>query len=1134
MESLQNRVKYGTFSDMRLSFSGAVFALLLAFVPPDVSAQGTYSKIEASFNITSLATDPFDYTVTDVRVHVLQPDNSTVSLPAFFDGGTTWRVRHTPTLAGTYTISSITLNGSTLSVSNLQPGSWIVAGPPTGAGFIRVDPSNPRRFITSNGRRFFPRGEDVAWDVTDSQGIHNVTNVFWKMGAAHENWSRVWMDHWDGKNLDWPPYGPTLPLGQLNLTVAQKWDGIVAAAEQAGIHFQMTLQHHGQYSTMIDPNWAENPYDVTNDIGSTNGFMTNPVQFFTNATAISLTERKLRYAVARWGYSTSIMAWELFNEVENTDAAQFGQWGIIQQWHDLMAPFIRSQDVYQHLITTSSALTEPIWDDCDYYTHHDYPSDVISGLEGAQDISSNQPVRPDFGSECGTNDVPKLGVNAPLWAGLMNGQSGNENPWWWDSMDAENDYIYFRATSDFVTLSGLGGQNVMNKSAPLTTGGAIGPLMFAPSGGWATEIQDIFTVGDTAPDGIASAPSFLQGDYHLSMTPNGYTFDVDYPQTGTFSVQVLQIASSGAGLEIFLDGILKTNISFPSYGSDTSTNFTASIPVAAGSHSINIFNPGLDWIVLGNITLNPYAPTLAAYAVGNSSFNATWVWNITNVFNTNASAAVAGTVQVAGLGNGTYSATWWDTFAGVPISNTPFTVSSTNPVTLNTPAILHSAALYVGLPPQASVITPALAQTLGTNSSLLTVPLTISNSGGLPLGYSICVTNVSPVAYGAINSTQPGGPAFAWKDYSDIGQDISSNFTALAPPKSAENEGIAGPINIGFAFPFYTNTFTQLYVSPNGFVTFTPFQGDTSVNMSLPNTAAPLNCIAFLWEDLKITNSGEVFTYTDTVNGTFTLQFQNVVLKGTQNPVFCELILKTTGEILMAYQSMSSSNTCTVGVQNSTGTQGTTVAFNQNYLQSNFAVLLTPTPWLRFDGNAGYAPGCNSNVVNVSFNSAGLSYGNYAATILVQTLDTNHPLFTLPVSLDIAPIATWRQTWFGTAQNAGNAANNAAPANDGIANIFAYAFGLDPLVSNPDPISAKLAGDYLEIMFKRPHPAPTDLSYVPEVTSNLTSGSWSSGPAFTSQTVTNNGDGTETVRVTDLAPVNSTPMHFMQVLIEPQ
>ena len=101
----------------------------------------------------------------------------------------------------------------------------------------------------------------------------------------------------------------------------------------------------------------------------------------------------------------------------------------------------------------------------------------------------------------------------------------------------------------------------------------------------------------------------------------------------------------------------------------------------------------------------------------------------------------------------------------------------------------------------------------------------------------------------------------------------------------------------------------------------------------------------------------------------------------------------------MAYQSMAFSNTCTVGVQNANGTQGAAVAFNQNYLQTNFAVLLTPTPWLRFDGNAGFVPGSASNMVNVSFNAAGLSYGNYTATILVQTADANHPLFTLPVSL---------------------------------------------------------------------------------------------------------------------------------------
>ncbi|HUD45329.1 MAG TPA: DUF5060 domain-containing protein [Candidatus Baltobacteraceae bacterium] len=1116
-------------------FPLVVFSLLSCCVLLKASAQGTYAEIEASFNITNLTTDPFDYTVTDVRVQILQPDNTTVSLPAFFDGGTTWRVRHTPLITGTYSVSGVTLNGSLISASNPQPSSWIVAGPPTGAGFIRVDPSNPRRFITGNGRRFFPSGQDVAWDVTDGDVPHNVTNIFWKMGAAHENWSRVWMDNWDWKNLDWPAYGPTLPLGQLNLAVAQKWDTIVAAADQAGIHFQMTLQHHGQYSTTVDAQWAGNPHDVTNNIGSTNGFMTDPTQFFTNATAMALTQRKLRYSIARWGYSTSIMAWELFNEVQYTDAGQNGQWGIIETWHDQMATFIRSQDPYQHLITTSSILTEPIWDDCDYYTHHDYPSDVITGLEDAPDISASQTVKPDFGSECATNGVPQLGVDAPIWAGLMNGQSGNEEPWWWDTLDAGNDYIYFRATSDFITLSGLGNQAGLSTSAPVVTGGADGPLTFAPGGGWATATQDTFSVGNVAPDGIGSAPSYLQGDYHRTMTPDGYTFEVNYPQPGTFSVQVIQIAASGAGLEIYLDGDLETNITFPSFGVDTSTNFTASIPVSPGSHSIQIEDPGQDWILLGNITLNPYAPTLAAYALGNSTFDAIWVWNQTNVFNTGANAAAAGTVQVAGLNAGTYSGTWWDTFAGAAISNFTFTVASTNvPVAVNTPAILRSAALYVGLPPKANVIGPGLNQTLGTNSPLFTVPLSISNGGGLPLGYWLSVTNASPVAYGAINSSQPAGPAFTWRDISGLGQDISASFTPLAAPKTAQDEGIAGPIAIGFAFPFFTNSYTQLYVSPNGFVAFSPFHGDTSTNTTLPNVSAPLNSIAFLWEDLDINTSGHVYIYTDAINGTFTVEFQNVLFKGTADTVNCQIILKTTGEILMAYQSMAFTNKCTIGAQNSDGTQGITVAYDQSYLQPNFAVLLTPTPWLRFDGNAGYVPGSASNIVNVSFNPSGLSYGNYTATILVQTTDANQPLFSLPVSLALTQIATWRQTYFGTAQNSGNAANNADPANDGIANILAYAFGLDPLTSNPNPISAMLAGDFLEVRFQRPHPAPADISYVPEVTGSLASGTWSFGADYTSQTVTDNGNGTETVTVTDLAPIDLNDSEFMQILIEPQ
>ena len=95
------------------------------------------------------------------------------------------------------------------------------------------------------------------------------------------------------------------------------------------------------------------------------------------------------------------MAFELFNEVQFTDAAYANQWNNIEAWHNEMAQFIRTNDVYHHLITTSSDLNEPIWDQTDYYQHHDYPSDLITGIRDAQDITASQPVAPDFSGECG-------------------------------------------------------------------------------------------------------------------------------------------------------------------------------------------------------------------------------------------------------------------------------------------------------------------------------------------------------------------------------------------------------------------------------------------------------------------------------------------------------------------------------------------------------------------------------------------------------------------------------------------------------------------------------------------------------------------------------------------------------------
>ena len=92
----------------------------------------------------------------------------------------------------------------------------------------------------------------------------------------------------------------------------------------------------------------------------------------------------------------------------------------------------------------------------------------------------------------------------------------------------------------------------------------------------------------------------------------------------------------------------------------------------------------------------------------------------------------------------------------------------------------------------------------------------------------------------------------------------------------------------------------------------------------------------------------------------------------------------------------------------------------------------------------------------------------------------------------------------------------------------------DPNVPNANPISFAVVGNHLTVTFNRTHPAPTDISYTPQVADDLASGIWNSGPAFTSQTVTNNGDGTETVAATDNTVVGSTPAHYLRILIAPQ
>ncbi|MCS6775442.1 MAG: DUF5060 domain-containing protein [Chloroherpetonaceae bacterium] len=665
--------------------------------------RGTYPRIETAFRIEKLPGDPFDYERVRVIVTLRKPDGSTVDVPAFFDGDTTWRMRYTPSAPGKYSVVNIRLNQETGMASDPEPREWDVRGTPA-PGFVRIDPGDRSRFVFDNGERFYPLGHNVAWE---SNEVPRIPEIFARMQEAGENWSRVWTTHWDGKNLDWRAGArdPKRPVGQIDLEVARRWDAIVEAAEKHGIYFQMVLQHHGQYSTEVNPNWAENPYNAAQG-----GFLRNPMGFFTDSQARALTKRKLYYILARWGYSPSIMAFELFNEVESTDAGRARRWEEIALWHREMALFLRQHDLYRHLLTTSAhpALAEdnPIWETVDFLQTHTYAPDTVTAMRIPVPAAQKKSTRPHFIGEFGSADLKDpegVTLHRGLWASLMYSPSGAAQYWDWVNIERNRLYDRLRAAATFVKASGLASQGSLTTGVLQVEASGRAALRLAPAGGWKKAGAHTFVVEpDGFPEGFEHFPSYLQGRSKREMMPEPLTLRVHFAQPGSVVVTIGQVAKRGARVVLQVDG-QRVERSYPPAEKDYEPepeNATLRAEVPAGTHTITLRGEGEDWVLLREIALVNYAPVLATLARSGRDFCVAWIYHRDRIdLSREAVAAlpeVKGRVALPELQSGRYRIAWWDTWAGVPLRSTEVEVPRrAQTVWLETPLFRRDIALCV-------------------------------------------------------------------------------------------------------------------------------------------------------------------------------------------------------------------------------------------------------------------------------------------------------------------------------------------------------------------------------------------------------------------------------------------------------
>ncbi len=200
--------------------------------------------------------------------------------------------------------------------------------------------------------------------------------------------------------------------------------------------------------------------------------------FFKSAAGAAQYAHRVRYVVARYGWSSSIFGWELWNELTNAftpvaTACQEATSGLewcqynrsredVERWHAEQRAALRQLDLGRHMISTSfPSLTGDavIEATMEFSTTHMYDKpDMARSLGGLAHEKVLRFDKPSFIGECGVHpqadDPTGISLENALWAPVFRQAAGGSACWFWNYWVPHYDlYNKFASVSKFVTES---------------------------------------------------------------------------------------------------------------------------------------------------------------------------------------------------------------------------------------------------------------------------------------------------------------------------------------------------------------------------------------------------------------------------------------------------------------------------------------------------------------------------------------------------------------------------------------------------------------------------------------------------------------------------------------------------------
>ncbi len=667
--------------------AAATYAVEVTSFSQNAATVGRYERYEATFALDTAFPNPFDADAVAMDAIITGPDQTRRVVPAFYTrpyqvigagperytspGPGSWKVRFSPRQTGTYQCDLRITEGDSTVTTLPSIGTFTCVDGPS-RGFVRLDPNDVHALRYDDGSPRVNIGHNVCW--TD-RGLAGFQDTFARMQAVKENWTRIWMCHfYNCSILEWrsDASGYFSGLGRYSLQVAQRLDSVVEAAEQAGIGIQLVLQHHGQFSTTVNPNWADNPYNVARG-----GMLDMPEAFFTDPEARRLTRNRLRYIVARWGYSPAILAWELWNEVQFTDGWAKARSDVVH-WHQEMSEYLRRIDVHGHLITTSSDTGEdfrPIWElaGMDLIQHHQYSSPQIEAYRDTLALLQTRYAKPvvmgEFGAGQGdpennrdslpepqrTQILEGLVLHNGIWSSFFAKSSGHL--WWWDT------YIHPLGLYDlFVPLQRYaeGESLAALKQAPRVVT-SFRSMRAHPQirDFWGVSTQTEFWYDGSGFPGLDRLNTYLHGsdkpDYRSDPI-----FHLTMPMAGELILHIDLVSSWG-------DNRIRVRVNNKSVFSQTLVNGDSSIRVAVplneGPQAVQIQNAGQDWVQVSEYEFRPAdVGVVDSMGLAGADRAYLWIYDVANQYGQTNHGVISGeAITVADLADGPYEVTCWDT-----------------------------------------------------------------------------------------------------------------------------------------------------------------------------------------------------------------------------------------------------------------------------------------------------------------------------------------------------------------------------------------------------------------------------------------------------------------------------------------